>query len=75
MHIQQQSPWLSPFVVAIDKLRDDKRHDMLANDLYAHLLAEARAGDLLAIVGGPNCRTWSIAKPRWVPWPPASRPP
>ena len=33
---------------------------MLSDDLYAHLAAKARHGEILAILGGPNCRTWSI---------------
>ena len=40
-------------------LEGPQRHNMLTDDLYAHLLDQARKGDILAITGGPNCRTWS----------------
>ena len=58
--IQLVAPWLTPFVLALDTLRDATRHNMLSDDLYAHLAAKARHGEILAILGGPNCRTWSI---------------
>ena len=58
--IQAKAPWLSPYVLSVDVLRDPKRHNMLQDGLYAHLLEKARNGDVIAIVGGPNCRTWSI---------------
>jgi len=57
--IQQEAPWLSRYVVELDTLRAHT-HDMLADEPYRSLLHAARAGRILAVLGGPNCRTWSI---------------
>ncbi len=58
--IQLEAPWLTHYVVAIDTRRNPRRHDVLSDDLYGHLAANARQGDMLALMGGPQCRTWSI---------------
>ena len=58
--IQLEAPWLTPYVVALDTRRDAKRHDMLSDDLYGHLAEKSRQGDMLALTGGPECKTWSI---------------
>lgn len=58
--MQIKAVWLTPMVLGIDILRGGKRHDMLTDDLYAHLLQKAQEGELLALAGGPNFRTWSI---------------
>ena len=58
--IQLEAPWLTPYVVAIDTVRDAQRHDVLSDDLYGHLAEKARQGDILALTGGPQCRTWTI---------------
>ena len=57
--IRQAAPHLSQHVVEIDILRDSHRHDMHNDDLFTQLLVAAREGRILAILGGPNCRTWS----------------
>ena len=58
--IQQEAPWLTSHVHAIDVERDPKAHDMLDDKLYGLLYYKALRGEILGVVGGPNCRTWSI---------------
>ena len=58
--MQLEAPWITPYILPIDTLRDPKRHDMSDHNLYTHLLRKGQQGEILAIVGGPNCRTWSI---------------
>ena len=60
MEIQRSTPWMTPYIVSLDILRDKQRHDMLHGQLYTHLCNKATKGNILAITGGPNCRTWSI---------------
>ena len=57
--IHDTYPWLTKWIIEHDIVRDT-RHDILQPDLYYHLLQSARKGHLMAIIGGPNCRTWSI---------------
>ena len=66
-------PSLSPRVLAFDKVREggDRNQNLLRDEPYNTLCTLAAAGNLRAIVGGPNCRTWSIL--RWFPKP--GRPP
>ena len=66
-------PSLSPRVLAFDKVREggDRDQNLLRDEPYNTLCTLAAAGNLRAIVGGPNCRTWSIL--RWFPKP--GRPP
>jgi hypothetical protein len=58
--IQTEAPWLTPFLVSIDILRDSKGHDLLQAGLYHQLMRKAARGEIVAILGGPNCRTWTI---------------
>ena len=55
--IQNTAPWLSPHVLAIDKIRD-ANHDMLSLGMYSHLYWKALEGDILAVIGGPPRETW-----------------
>ena len=51
-------------LLELDVLRDP-RHDFLANDgIYGGLLRAAMDNKLLAILGGPNCRTRSVLRHR-----------
>ena len=72
--LQLRAPGLSPYLYAVDIHRDKKRHDMLEGNLYSHLLDCARRGQILAILGGPNCRTWSALLHRPMPDGSAGRP-
>ncbi|CAE8611384.1 unnamed protein product, partial [Polarella glacialis] len=58
--IQQEAPHLSQYVVEIDIVRDKLRQNMLDDQPYKQLLQAAKQGRLLAILGGPNCRTLSV---------------
>ena len=58
--IQTEAPWLTPFLISIDILRDPKGHDLLQAGLYHQLMRKAARGEIVAILGGPNCRTWTI---------------
>ena len=58
--IHQEAPWLSQYVVEIDIDRDHERQDMLMDKPYKQLLQAAKQGRILAIIGGPNCRTFSV---------------
>ena len=57
--LQNVAPWMTPIIYAVDTLRDKARHDILSH-LYSHLYWKALQGEILAIIGGPNCRTWSV---------------
>ena len=57
--VHDRYPWLTSWIREYDIIRDPK-HDMLKGDLFYHLLQAAKKGHILAITGGPNCRTWSI---------------
>ena len=57
--INQEEPHLTPYVYEIDNKRDKVRHDMLNDHLYYQLALKAAQGQLMANIGGPNCRTWS----------------
>ena len=50
---------MGPYVLATDILRNSKRHNMLDN-LYAHLFQKSQNKQIVAIIGGSNCCTWSI---------------
>ena len=69
--IQQTAPWLTPYVVEIEIMRDE-HHDMLAMEPYSSLLTAATEGRILAVIGGPNCRTWTVLRHR--PKPGGGRP-
>ena len=58
--VHDASPWLTSWIREYDILRDPEHHDILKPDLYYHLLQSARKGHIMAVIGGPNCRTWSI---------------
>ena len=57
--IQEVAPWLSKHLVELDNTRD-KSQDMLADEPYRSLMHAAQEGRIRAVLGGPNCRTWSI---------------
>eukprot|EP00971_Amphidinium_carterae_P116394 2305689-Amphidinium_carterae.2 len=53
-HTLYQTP-----LVEVDIIRGPL-HDLLTNTkLAAELQRRAQAGDILAVLGGPNCRAWS----------------
>jgi hypothetical protein len=58
--IQQTAPWLTPYVVEVELDRDPQRHNVLLDQPYSQILRAANEGRILAVIGGPNCRTWSI---------------
>jgi hypothetical protein len=58
--IQEVAPHLSPFVYEVDIKRDPANQDMTKDEPFASLAAAARQGRILAITGGPNCRTFSV---------------
>ena len=58
--IQEIAPWLTPHVFEVDYIRCEKTQDMLATEPYRSLKEAASEGRVLAVIGGPNCRTWSI---------------
>ena len=55
--MQTTAPWISPFLVSIDILRDPKRHNMLNDEPYRQILRKAARGEIVALLGAPNCRT------------------
>ena len=57
--IQSVAPCVSYHVVSLDILRCPS-HNMLLDEPYHTLATAASEGRLLAVIGGPNCRTWSI---------------
>ena len=61
-------------ILEIDNKRPGKavEHDMLGEEPYGRLCRAAIQGKLRALLGGPNCRTWSIL--RWFPKPGAPQP-
>ena len=61
-------------ILEIDNKRPGKaiEHDMLREEQYGRLCRAAMQGKLRALLGGPNCRTWSIL--RWFPKPGAPQP-
>ena len=61
-------------ILEIDNKRPGKavEHDMLGEEPYGRLCRAAIQGKLRALLGGPNCRTWSIR--RWFPKPGAPQP-
>lgn len=61
--IQQEAPWLSQFVVEIDIARDKQRQDMLKDNPYKQLHKAAKQGRILAILGGPNYKTFTTKPP------------
>ena len=58
--------------MAYEKIRDggEKDQKLVAPEPYNTLRTLASQGKIHAIVGGPNCRTWSIL--RWFPKPKTS---
>ena len=57
--IRREAPHLTKYLVEIDYKRDSTAHDVLNDSLFGPLLEAAKEGRILAITGGPNCRTWS----------------
>ena len=66
--------WISPFIRAIDTRRDAGKlgQDMLASEPYNTLCTLAARSLVPIVLGGPNCRTWSIL--RWFPKPGTPKP-
>jgi hypothetical protein len=56
-------PDLADALLELDILRSP-HHDLLNDDLYSWFFAHARSGHAIAVVGGPNCRTWSRLRHR-----------
>ncbi len=61
--IQQEAPWLSQYVVEIDKSRDQQRQDMLKAQPYKQLHQAAQQGRILAVLGGPGHETFTNKPP------------
>jgi hypothetical protein len=57
--IHSVAPWLTPHIIAIDSLRGV---DMLTEQPFSTLFHFCNTGQVAAIIGGPNCRTWSIRR-------------
>ena len=51
-------------LVEMDICRDSKLHNVLDDSVFAGLCALAFSGNLMAILGGPNCPTWSFLRHR-----------
>ena len=49
-------------VIAIDKDRDPRLHDMTQKEPYNSLCTAAAEGKIQQAGGGPNCRTWSVLR-------------
>ena len=49
-------------VIAIDKDRDPRLHDMTQKEPYNSLCTAAADGKIQQAGGGPNCRTWSVLR-------------
>lgn len=57
--IHSVAPWLTEHVIAVELLRGV---DMLAEEPYSTLCTACIEGKVAAVIGGPNCRTWSIRR-------------
>ena len=60
--LQDMAPRLAAMLVELDVKRHATRHDMLNDHLYYQLYDMARQGHVIAVLGGPNCRTWTILR-------------
>ena len=54
--IFRNHPSWAPYVVEIEITRG---MDIMDDAIYGQLCAAAAEGRVLAVVGGPNCRTWT----------------
>ena len=59
---QTVAPHLWEDVLELDTERCLPYHDVLEDRNFQELLMKAAEGDLVGILGGPNCRTWSILR-------------
>lgn len=55
------NPYLCTQIFALDTKRSPL-HDMLQPNLWNSLCTAAITGKIWAVVGGPNCKTWSIRR-------------
>ncbi|CAE7604154.1 MKK3 [Symbiodinium sp. CCMP2592] len=63
--IAQVAPLFGLFGASVRELdicRGGISQDVLSEETFSDLCALALSGDLMAIIGGPNCRTWSILR-------------
>ena len=58
----QEAPHLTEFVLELELDRHLPFHDVLDDRNFQELILVAASGKLLGILGGPNCRTWSILR-------------
>ena len=58
----QRFPFLVPHVLELDIDRKLPYHDVLEDRNFQELLLLAAEGKIRGILGGPNCRTWSILR-------------
>ena len=56
----QEAPRLSEFVLELELDRNLPSHDVLNDRNFQELILVAASGKLIGILGGPNCRTWSM---------------
>jgi hypothetical protein len=47
-------------IVEVEKKRGGKQNDVLNDDSYKELISRAANGQIVGIIGGPNCKSWSI---------------
>ncbi|CAE8597959.1 unnamed protein product [Polarella glacialis] len=59
--VQKRWPEFRGRILAIDTCRTAE-HDMLQQGLYAWLMGQGCLGNIVAVTGGPNCRTYSILR-------------
>ena len=61
--LQAQAPYPA-FVLSLDVAVDRQRGDLSRPEFVAQWLQLARQGRVLAVMGGPPCETWSVARYR-----------
>ena len=57
-------PQATSQVISFDILRSKSNHNLLATEPWNSLCTAALEGRIAAVVGGPNCKSWSIR--RWI---------
>ena len=53
-------PQATSQVISFDILRSKSQHNLLSSEPWNSLCTAALEGRIAAIIGGPNCKTWSI---------------